>query len=147
MVQRDNSEGDDNRAGGTPVNVNVTPVFVEHPNAICRIEPATDADARFVNCGMITLPHQGGPYRIQFHLQNGDAPDLVFDEQRPWSCREGACPDIDDHDNRQFPTDALAVENHGKMLRVRATPSGRNARHYSLNFDGGMRFDPVIIHN
>lgn len=129
----------------TPVHIDVTPVYVDHPEAICRIEARTDADEQYVSSGMITLPARGGPYMLNFHLQDGVASDLAFDEDRPWSCRHKECPDLDDNNRQRFPS--AAVSEAGKLLRVRATPSGRSAWHYSLNFDGSLRYDPIIIHD
>ena len=129
----------------TPVHINVTPIYVDHPEAICRIEARTDADEEYVNSGMITLPARDGPYMLNFYLQDGVAADLAFDEEMPWSCRPRKCPDLTDNNRQRFPS--ANVSAGGKLLKVRATPSGKNAWHYSLNFNGSVRCDPIIIHD
>lgn len=129
------------------VQIDVTPAFIEHPSACCRIEPTTSDDVQYVSGGIITLPVRGGPYELNFHLKDGIAADLEFDEQRPWSCRPDQCPDIGDQDERQYPREGQRVEKHGTLLKVRSRPAGQNMRYYSLNFTGGVRCDPVIIHD
>lgn len=131
----------------TMVEIDVTPEAVNGRDVCCRIEPTTPDDEQYVSCGTITLPFDGGPYELNFHLRDGNAADLTFDDRRPWSCREGRCPDVDDEDERQFPRGSRRIDREGKLLKVRATPAGRNKRYYSLNFTGGVRCDPIIIHD
>ena len=129
----------------TDVHINVTPIFVDHPEAVCKVEPQGDDDERFVRYGMIILPRGMGSFMLHFHLQDGVAPDLAFAEDRPWSCRPQKCPDLSDNNDSRFPS--RTVHEEGKLLKVRAAPAGRNAWHYSLNFNGSVRCDPIIIHD
>lgn len=132
----------------TTVEIDVTPEAVKGRDVCCRIEPTTRDDEQYVtDDGKIILPSDRGPYELNFHLRDGKAADLTYDEGGPWSCREGGCPEVDDQDERQFPTQAQRIDREGKLLKVRATPAGKNSRYYSLNFTGGVRCDPVIIHD
>jgi hypothetical protein len=143
MVKPSKDEGDEGAAAEQfqPVNINVTPIIVDGSEAVCRIEPGGPADEPYVDNGLVRLP-PGQPVELNFHLQDGDHPELAFDAGRPWSCRAGGCPGLGENDHAQFPHASVAND---KLLKVRATPAARNARHYSLNFDGGIRFDPIII--
>lgn len=124
----------------TEVHINVTPLVVDGPDAVCRIEARGASDAAYLDHGLIRLP-PGPPVDLYFHLQDGGFPELVFAEQ-PWSSRHRECPAPGENDFAQFPH---ASKENDKLAKVRATPTPPNSRHYSLNFDGGIRCDPVII--
>lgn len=135
---------DDDEATGTRVttiNINVTPLLVDGMDAVCQIEPASEADAAYVRHGLVRLP-AGPPCDLRFHLQEGACPELEFDTERPWSSRPRKCPDPDDNDDQKFPNARL---ENAKLLNVRAAPAPSNALHYSLNFAGDIRCDPIII--
>ncbi len=124
----------------TEVHIVVTPLLVKGMDAVCEIKPRGESDEHYVEHGIIRVP-RGERVELHFHLQDGDYPDLVFADQ-PWSSREGKCPAPADNDSAQFPQ---AAKTARKTAQVRAMPTVHGARHYSLNFDGGIRCDPVII--
>lgn len=124
-----------------PVNIKVTPLVIDGLDAVCRIEPMGSADETYVDAGLITLP-PGPPVELNFHLQDGNYPGLQFDSNNPWSSRRRECPAPTANDVGKFPHVRLPDP---KSLQVRAAPAAPNAMHYSLNFEGGARFDPIII--
>lgn len=126
----------------TTVHIDVMPLIVNATEAVCRIQPQGVSDESFVDHGLIRLP-PGPPVELHFHLQdgeNGEYADLAFADH-PWSCRANRCPDPGDGEP-EFP---LATKVDDKLAKIRATPAPRNAWHYSLNFEGGICCDPIII--
>lgn len=125
----------------TTVQVNVIPVFTDQTNAVCEVHPRRTSDATYVNGGIVQLPPRGAPYELEFYVDSSSP--LTFDVNDPWSCKMGACPLPGEHDP-QFSNPR--VDPSGKVLTVDSPPAGgKRAFHYSLNFAGGARFDPIIV--
>jgi len=126
----------------TTVQINVAPVFSDATTAVCELHPRRNADEAYVSGGIVQLPPSGAPYEIEFYLEPPTTP-LAFDRDDPWACKFGGCPSPGDHDP-QFGHPR--VDSSGKVLTVDSPPGpGKRALHYSLNFAGGARFDPIIV--
>lgn len=138
-----------NAAVPTPVNVEVTPKLVQGNTVVCEIDPAPGTPARYVRGGVIKLPPNAAGYQLNFELQPGDVPGLLFDggPNGAFWCDQNSCPGGPmNNSNNQLQNPH--VLNGGRTLRVAATPQGpTNAVHYSLNFNNGGRYDPIIINN
>lgn len=126
----------------TTVQVNVVPVFSDSTDTVCELHARRNADETYVSGGIIQLPPDGAPYEVEFYVEPPTSP-LAFDSNDPWSCKMGDCPARGDH-SPQFGH--ARVDPSGKVLTVDSPPMpGKVALHYSLNFDGGSRFDPIIV--
>lgn len=129
-----------------PVTVKVTPRHIDGDVAVCEI----DGDPRYINGGLIRLRRGGPPYVLAFELQDGDYPGLKFDESSPGAafwCDTAGCPtSAMNNSNSQLQNPEVGCD--GRTLRVAAEPKGaKNAVHYSLNFENGARYDPIIIND
>lgn len=126
----------------TTVQVNVVPVFSDATTAVCELHARRNSDEAYVGGGIVKLPPNGAPYEVEFYVEPPTSA-LTFDSNDPWSCKFGGCPALGDHEP-QFGHPR--VDASGKVLTVSSPPGpGKHALHYSLNFTGGSRFDPIIV--
>lgn len=126
----------------TTVQVNVVPIFSGGGETVCELHPRRSDDRSYVDGGVVRLPPRGAPYEIEFHIEPASS-QTAFDRRDPWWCKRGTCPERGDNDP-QFGHPR--VDPSGKILTVDSPPAaGPVALHYSLNFDDGSRFDPIIV--
>jgi hypothetical protein len=129
-----------------PVRVAVTPTLVQGGTVVCEIDGGPGAGGK-VKGGIIKL--KGGPYQLMFEIQTGDVPGLQFDKGAGGAfwCDMDSCPaGLGNNSNGQLSNPVVSPD--GLTLTVDADPKPpRNAVHYSLNFNNGCRYDPIIIHD
>jgi len=132
----------------TPVDVDVTPLFIAKGNEIiCDIDPPPG----YAKGGNIQL-EKNSSYTLAFNLRapiSGPLAGLGFDIDQAGVCQgfwsdDGGCPTHET--NAQYYSKARLDPNNSKRLLVDVDPPGQEyAVHYRLNFNNKGHFDPIII--
>jgi hypothetical protein len=130
----------------TDVAVDVTPKLVQGNTVVCEIDGGPGAGGK-VKGGIIKL--KSGSYQIAFTLQPGDLPGLQFVQGggNAFWCDTNSCPTVSSNNsNNQLSNPQVSPD--GSTLTVDADMSPpKSAIFYSLNFNNGKSYDPIIIHD
>jgi hypothetical protein len=131
----------------TDVAVDVTPKLVQGNTVVCEIDAGSGAGGK-VKGGIIKL-QRGNYYQLVFVLQQGDVPGLQFTQggSNAFWCDMNSCPTASSNNsNNQLSNPTVSPD--GLTLTVDADPKPpKNAVYYSLNFNNGGSYDPIIIHD
>lgn len=133
------------------ISIDVTPKFVQNTpqgtTVVCEIDQSGGGNSE-VKGGLIKLKKSDN-YKLTFKIQPGDVPGLQFDQGAGGAfwCEVDSCPESPKNNSKGQLKNPQVDPANPTILTLDADPDGtKNAVHYSLNFNNGGRFDPVIIH-
>lgn len=129
-----------------PVGIQVTPLFQQGNTIVCELEPLA-GDSSNVKAGIIKLK-RGKTYELSFQLASGNPPGLLFAPNGMdaiwWDTN--SCPTHSLHNGGGLSNPNVSADQSTLTVDV-DPPAISGLVFYSLNFDNGGSFDPIIIHD